>query len=105
MAILSAEPPVTPLRVVRNDASAESKPQEVVMHLSRRTSVSYDELEALAEAVERATFLNGSSSRSSSGAQLLDPSCLLDALSDVYAASLNLVRESGRLAEDLPHSW
>lgn len=102
MASLSPERPVTPLRSVRNNARAGSESTEVVMHLSRRTSVSYDELEALAEAVERASFLNGDSSHSS---QLLDPSCLLEALSDVYVASVNLVRESGRLAGDLPHAW
>ena len=64
------------------------------------TLVSSSVLEELAEAVERASFLNREASDSAS--QLLDPSCMLEALSDVYTASLQLVRESIRPAHSVP---
>jgi hypothetical protein len=55
-----------------------------------RTSVSSRGLDELTQAVERANFLNTDSSRS----YLLDPCCMLEALSDVYDASRRLIVES-----------
>lgn len=67
---------------------------------SYRTSVSSLDLEELADAVARAHFLNGDAS--DSPFQLLDPSCMLEALADVYAASLRLVRESDQWSHGRP---
>jgi hypothetical protein len=55
-----------------------------------RTSVSSHGLEELSQAVERANFLNADVSRP----HLLDPCCMLEALSEVYDASRRLVHES-----------
>ena len=62
-----------------------------------RTSVSSRGLDELTQAVERANFLNADSSRS----YLLDPCCMLEALSDVYDASRRLVVESCTWTETL----
>jgi hypothetical protein len=61
-----------------------------------RTSVSSRGLEELIQAVERANFLT-----ESSRFYLLDPCCMLEALSDVYDASRRLVMESCTFAESL----
>ena len=62
-----------------------------------RTSVSSHELQYLVEAVERANFLNDDSEQS----YLLDPCCMLEALSDVYTASRRLVQESCEWSQDI----
>lgn len=67
------------------------------MDILNRTSVSSHELEDLVQAVERANFLNGHSEQS----YLLDPCCMLEALSEVYAASRRLVQESGQWSQGL----
>jgi hypothetical protein len=67
------------------------------MDMQERTWVSSHELEELADAVARANYLNGDPSR----AYLLDPCCMLEALSDVYSASRRLVRESCQWGQDL----
>ena len=61
------------------------------MDIPVRISVSSVVLDELVQAVDRVTFLNRDSHR----AHLLDPCCMLEALSDVYAASLHLVQENG----------
>ena len=62
-----------------------------------RTLVSSHELQYLVQAVERANLLNGASEQS----YLLDPCCLLEALSEVYDASRRLVQESCQWSQDL----
>lgn len=62
------------------------------MDIPERTSVSSLVLEELVEAVERVAFLNRDSHRS----YLLDPCCMLEALAEVYAASLHLVQENNQ---------
>ena len=62
-----------------------------------RTSVSSRGLDELTQAVERANFLNADSSRP----YLLDPCCMLEALSDVYDASRRLVLESCTFSDSL----
>jgi len=62
------------------------------MDIPERISVSSTVLEELVEAVERVAFLNRDSHR----AYLLDPCCMLEALADVYAASLHLMQENGQ---------
>ena len=59
--------------------------------------MSVQDLEALKQAVAWANFLNTDSSDS----DLLDPCCMLEALSDVYAAAHHLVRESTQWGADL----
>ena len=59
------------------------------MELSERTWVSTHDLESLRQAVEWANFLNAESMRT----DLLDPCCMLEALSDVYTAAHHLVLE------------
>jgi hypothetical protein len=59
--------------------------------------VSVQDLEALKQAVAWANFLN----TDPSGSDLLDPCCMLEALSDVYDAADHLVRESTQWAADL----
>lgn len=60
------------------------------MGTADRASVSVPDLDALRRAVEWANFLN----TDSSGTDLLDPCCMLEALSDVYTAAHRLVHES-----------
>ena len=60
------------------------------MQSAERTSVSTQDLESLKQAVEWANFLNADST----GTDLLDPCCMLEALSDVYIAAHHLVHES-----------
>ena len=57
-----------------------------------RASVSTEGLEALTRSVEWANFLNADPS----GSHLLDPCCMLEALSDVYQAAHRLVDESNQ---------
>ena len=59
---------------------------------SGRASVSTEDLEALTRSVEWANFLNADPS----GSHLLDPCCMLEALSDVYQAAHRLVDESNQ---------
>ena len=62
------------------------------MDSSERTSVSTQDLSALKRAVEWANFLNAEST----GTDLLDPCCMLEALSEVYTAAHDLVHESNQ---------
>ena len=62
------------------------------MPSAERTPVSTQDLESLKQAVEWANFLNADST----GTDLLDPCCMLEALSDVYAAAHHLVHESNQ---------
>ena len=62
------------------------------MDSAERTSVSMQDLRALKRAVEWANFLN----TESTGSDLLDPCCMLEALSDVYNAAHRLVHESNQ---------
>jgi hypothetical protein len=67
------------------------------MELSERTLVSTQDLQALKRAVEWANFLN----TDSTGSDLLDPCCMLEALSDVYTAAHHLVHDSNQWRSDL----
>lgn len=67
------------------------------MQPSERTLVSTQDLDALKRAVEWANFLN----TDSTGSDLLDPCCMLEALSDVYAAAHHLVHGSNQWRADL----
>jgi hypothetical protein len=62
------------------------------MDSAERASVSLQHLEILRGAVEWANFLDADST----GSLLLDPCCLLEALSDVYKAAHHLVLESNQ---------
>lgn len=62
------------------------------MDSAERTAVSTQDLWALMQAVEWANFLN----TESTGSDLLDPCCMLEALSDVYNAAHQLVHEGNR---------
>lgn len=62
-----------------------------------RASVSTADLDALQRAVEWADFLNADSS----GSDLLDPCCMLEALSDVYNAAHRLVGGSDQTPRGL----
>ena len=64
------------------------------MGTADQATVSLPDLEALQRAVEWANFLNADSS----GTDLLDPCCMLEALSDVYTAAHRLVDGSDQLA-------
>ncbi|WP_457256364.1 hypothetical protein [Pedococcus sp. P5_B7] len=67
------------------------------MPAAERTSVSTQDLESLKQAVEWANFLNADST----GTDLLDPCCMLEALSDVYRAAHHLVRERNQWPANL----
>jgi hypothetical protein len=67
------------------------------MKASERTLVSALCLESLKQAVEWANFLN----TDPTGADLLDPCCMLEALSDVYTAAHRLVHESNQWRANL----
>jgi hypothetical protein len=67
------------------------------MDIPERISVSSLVLDELVQAVERVSFLNRDSHRS----YLLDPCCMLEALADVYVASLHLVQENGQCGAEL----
>lgn len=59
--------------------------------------MSVQDLEALRQAVAWANILNADST----GSDLLDPCCMLEALSDVYTAAHRLVHESTQWGADL----
>jgi hypothetical protein len=67
------------------------------MKASDRTPVSTRDLESLRQAVGWANFLNTDPTRT----DLLDPCCMLEALSDVYTAAHHLVHESNQWRADL----
>lgn len=67
------------------------------MDIPERISVSSLVLDELVQAVDRVSFLNHEFHRS----YLLDPCCLLEALVEVYAASLHLVQENGQYGNTL----
>ncbi|MFW5473359.1 hypothetical protein ACOCJ5_08625 [Knoellia sp. CPCC 206450] len=69
------------------------------MSPSRRTSVSSREFQELVVAVARANHLDGDGS--APAFQLLDPTCMLDALSEVYLAAMRLVNESRQRSDEL----
>ena len=68
-----------------------------LMDMLNRTSVSSNDLEQLMKAVERADNLDLEFKQS----YLLDPCCMLDALSDVYTASRRLVQASRHGSQDM----
>ena len=67
------------------------------MPLPERSSVSTQALTALTQAVKWANFLD----TDSTGSELLDPCCMLEALSDVYTAAHHLVHESDQRGANL----
>ncbi|KRF29193.1 hypothetical protein ASG91_06310 [Phycicoccus sp. Soil802] len=59
--------------------------------------MSVQDLESLKRAVEWASFLNADST----GSDLMDPCCMLEALSDVYAAAYHMVHETTQWGANL----